>query len=77
MQVEHVVIILVVGVLDWIPLKQCYEDLNTREKIHKGGSSVDRTAELQSRKVVIKRNAHGFCSMRELHDKAVRQTDSN
>ncbi len=44
-----VVVEVVVVLVDLIPLRLSYEELNTREKRQSLDGSLDRTAELQSR----------------------------
>ncbi len=47
-----------------MPLRLSYEELTTREKSQRQGGSLDRTAELQTCKVIINKNAHALYSMR-------------
>ncbi len=55
-----VIVRVVVGLVNWIPLRLSHEELNTREKRKRQGGSLNRTPETQTCKVIININAHGY-----------------
>ncbi len=72
-----IIVVEVVGRFSWtllatpivilvnsITLRLSYEELTTREKSQRRCGFLDRTAELQTRKVTINRNVHALYSMR-------------